>query len=229
MALVFLKPSHNCFLRRLSSVSALNHHPVTRCSSPLPLYRFHSTSGKPPPPPPPPEEDNGARTSSEASYTQPAHKLSQSVTAAEEHAYKNQLDSHLDKQAKSPWLRAGADHPPVEKIGKKEKVVRGKLLTTPSRLLKLVIPLANEADQQQDGEDGKRDFEPLALLVHPSQPLSYLERLVQSELPTLKDRGKERVRSVEFRAPESVKDEDNNGEADAEASSESGEGRCHRH
>ena len=54
----------------------------------------------------------------------------------------------------------------------------------------------------------RRDVAPLALLVHPQQPLSYLERLIQAELPTItNDKGDHRVPSITFRAMES-KDDD---------------------
>src|SRR3954454_14885086 len=56
----------------------------------------------------------------------------------------------------------------------------GKLLTTPARLLKLVLPLTTV-----DVNSDRKDVAPLALLVHPQQPLSYLERLIQSELPSI--------------------------------------------
>ncbi|KAL9020521.1 MAG: hypothetical protein Q9185_002235, partial [Variospora sp. 1 TL-2023] len=79
----------------------------------------------------------------------------------------------------------------------------GKLLTTPSRLLKLIIPLTT-LDKNSD----RRDVEPLALLVHPQQPLSYLERLIQSELPTITNaRGEEKIPAVHFRAEDSPQDE----------------------
>ena len=72
----------------------------------------------------------------------------------------------------------------------------GKLLTTPSRLLKLIIPLST-LDKNTD----RKDIEPLALLVHPQQPLSYLERLIQSELPLIKKKdGEEKIPNVYFRA-----------------------------
>ncbi|KAI9884664.1 MAG: hypothetical protein M1823_003547 [Watsoniomyces obsoletus] len=75
-------------------------------------------------------------------------------------------------------------------------MTKGKLLTTPSRLLKLILPL-NKANQGSSQED----TEPLALLVHPQQPLSYLERLIQSELPTLRNaQGEEKPPAVHFRA-----------------------------
>ena len=78
----------------------------------------------------------------------------------------------------------------------------GKLLTTPSRLLKLIIPLTT-----LDINSDRKDVEPLALLVHPQQPLSYLERLIQSELPTIKnDKGEDKVPAVHFRAEDSQQD-----------------------
>lgn len=75
-------------------------------------------------------------------------------------------------------------------------------MTTPSRLLKLIIPLTT-LDRNSD----RKDVEPLALLVHPQQPLSYLERLIQSELPSIKnEKGEEKVPAVHFRAEDSQQD-----------------------
>ena len=75
-------------------------------------------------------------------------------------------------------------------------------MTTPSRLLKLILPLTT-LDKNSD----RKDIEPLALLVHPHQPLSYLERLIQSELPTIRDsNGKDKIPSVYFRAEDSMQD-----------------------
>lgn len=60
-------------------------------------------------------------------------------------------------------------------------------------MLKLILPLTKP--------DSDKSIEPLALLVHPQQPLSYLERLIQSELATIKDKaGREKIPSVTFRA-----------------------------
>lgn len=82
-------------------------------------------------------------------------------------------------------------------------MVKGKLLTTPSRLLKLVLPLTT-LDQNSD----RKDIAPLALLVHPQQPLSYLERLIQSELPSITtEKGENRVPTVSFKAMEAKDDE----------------------
>ncbi|KAF8250785.1 hypothetical protein K440DRAFT_518896, partial [Wilcoxina mikolae CBS 423.85] len=55
----------------------------------------------------------------------------------------------------------------------------GKLVSTPSRLLKLLLPLRPKNSEHPDSN------EPLALLIHPHQPLSYLERLIQAEIPPL--------------------------------------------
>jgi hypothetical protein len=79
----------------------------------------------------------------------------------------------------------------------------GKLLTTPSRLLKLILPLTT-LDKNSD----RKDIEPLALLVHPNQPLSYLERLIQSELPLIKtESGQDKAPQVYFLAEDSVRDQ----------------------
>lgn len=76
-------------------------------------------------------------------------------------------------------------------------------MTTPSRLLKLVLPLSTV-----DINTDRKDVAPLALLVHPSQPLSYLSRLIQSELPTTTDeKGATKIPEVTFRAMESKDDE----------------------
>ena len=81
-------------------------------------------------------------------------------------------------------------------------MTKGKLLTTPSRMLKLIVPLTT-----RDANSDRKDVEPLALLVHPQQPLSYLERLIQSELPVIKDEnGKEKIPSIYFRAEDASQD-----------------------
>ncbi|KAL5343703.1 hypothetical protein BJX70DRAFT_353310 [Aspergillus crustosus] len=67
---------------------------------------------------------------------------------------------------------------------------KGKLLTTPSRLLKLLVPLPT---------DYPRDVETIAILIHSQQPLSYLERLIQAELSPITDvDGCERRPGVSF-------------------------------
>lgn len=99
----------------------------------------------------------------------------------------------------------------------------GKLLTTPSRLLKLILPLTT-----LDKNDDRKNIEPLALLVHPQQPLSYLERLIQSELPMITEGGKERAPIIHFRAEDSMQssrqpheeDDDYDGEHDFDEAEE---------
>ncbi|KAI1620343.1 hypothetical protein EDD37DRAFT_569603 [Exophiala viscosa] len=108
-----------------------------------------------------------------------------------------------EKQIRAPWHRQGAEEPPVRKQRSAGAMTKGKLLTTPSRLLKLVLPLTT-----LDHNSDRKDVAPLALLVHPQQPLSYLERLIQAELPTITtDKGDSRVPSVSFRAMESKNDD----------------------
>ncbi|KIW11532.1 hypothetical protein PV08_10833 [Exophiala spinifera] len=101
-----------------------------------------------------------------------------------------------DKQLRAPWHRQGAQEPPVRRQRSAGAMTKGKLL-------KLVLPLTT-IDQNSD----RKDVAPLALLVHPQQPLSYLERLIQSELPTIStDDGNNKVPSVSFRAMEATTDE----------------------
>ncbi|RMZ92062.1 hypothetical protein DV736_g697, partial [Chaetothyriales sp. CBS 134916] len=108
-----------------------------------------------------------------------------------------------DKQQKKPWHRDSADEAPGQERRSAEAMTKGKLVTTPSRLLKLVMPLT-----MVDCNSDRKDIAPLALLIHPQQPLSYLERLVQAELPTItNEKGDSRIPSVTFRAIEACNDE----------------------
>ncbi|KAE8372450.1 hypothetical protein BDV26DRAFT_274147 [Aspergillus bertholletiae] len=59
-------------------------------------------------------------------------------------------------------------------------MTKGKLLTTPSRLFKVHIPLPTANHNSKHN-----DIEPIAILIHPQQPLSYLERLIQDEIPLI--------------------------------------------
>jgi len=104
----------------------------------------------------------------------------------------------------------------------------GKLLTTPTRLLKLILPLpmSVEKDQMNNSasKDGKEEqhseygrsispndaIQPLALLIHPQQPLSYVERLIQAEIPPVIENGKEKLPSVYFRAEDSAENDSDN-------------------
>ena len=86
-----------------------------------------------------------------------------------------------------------------------------------------------------DTNSDRKDVAPLALLVHPQQPLSYLERLIQAELPTItNEKGENRIPGVTFRAMESKKDDiepkkktdaDSEGGSDGGVQSYSGAGR----
>ncbi|GKZ30730.1 hypothetical protein AbraIFM66950_010073 [Aspergillus brasiliensis] len=91
-------------------------------------------------------------------------------------------------------LRDRTEEEEEQKGGKLEDAMtKGKLLTTPSRLFKLLIPLST-------GYQGEhKDIEPIAILVHPQQPLSHLERLIQSEVPSIKtEDGQTRPPTVSF-------------------------------
>jgi hypothetical protein len=88
-------------------------------------------------------------------------------------------------------------------------------------MLKLILPLTT-----RDSNSDRKDVEPLALLVHPQQPLSYLERLIQSELPAYKDKdGKDRIPNVYFRAVDSMQEnmKDQPKEEDEEEDDELGD------
>ncbi|KAL9115074.1 MAG: hypothetical protein Q9227_000868 [Pyrenula ochraceoflavens] len=120
-----------------------------------------------------------------------------------EEGFENVLAEEREKQVRTPWHREGTAEAPVKRPRSAGAMTKGKLLTTPSRLLKLVLPLTT-VDHNTD----RKDIQPLALLVHPQQPLSYLERLIQSELPSIStEKGDGRIPKVSFRAVESKDDE----------------------
>jgi hypothetical protein len=146
---------------------------------------------------PRPRAPNDGKQNPTASYAQPASKVSQNVTPAEKEHYE-QVERQSEMKAKqlaSPWTREGSEIPPVAKPRSAGAMTKGKLLTTPSRMLKFILPLTT-----RDVNKDRKDIEPLALLVHPQQPLSYLERLIQSELPPLENGQPPRVH---FRAEDS--------------------------
>lgn len=88
-------------------------------------------------------------------------------------------------------------------------------MTTPTRLLKLIVPLPIRVEK--DKENNTKDYgraisvndsiQPLALLIHPQQPLSYVERLIQAELPPVVEDGKEKIPNIYFRAEDSAASE----------------------
>ncbi|KAL1969550.1 hypothetical protein VTN77DRAFT_8988 [Rasamsonia byssochlamydoides] len=103
-----------------------------------------------------------------------------------------------DRQREAPWQREGSQAPPVQRDKSERAMKKGKLLSTPSRLLKLILPVTTHDDDKD-----LKDVEPLALLVHPQQPLSYLERLIQAEVPPIKgEHGQLRPPAVSFLAME---------------------------
>ncbi|KAF8543815.1 hypothetical protein BDD12DRAFT_818983 [Trichophaea hybrida] len=106
---------------------------------------------------------------------------------AEAHLGVRKGTEELARTQSVPWHRASDGKPPLyqhRKIPDSEKssVIpnrRGKLVSTPSRLLKLLLPLRPKNSGRPTPKDSE---EPLALLIHPHQPLSYLERLIQAEI-----------------------------------------------
>ncbi|KAJ3518303.1 hypothetical protein NM208_g14564 [Fusarium decemcellulare] len=109
-----------------------------------------------------------------------------------------------------PWHRVDRDSTSGTNdvdLPDKEDMKKGRLLTTPTRLLKLILPMPFHPEQEHvnrpvdsDVEDSEDTVEPLALLVHPQQPLSYLERLIQAEIPPVQYKGREKLPDIVFRA-----------------------------
>ncbi|KAH4014780.1 calcium uniporter protein [Parastagonospora nodorum] len=134
------------------------------------------------------------------SNARPAAELNENITQEEKDHFARRLEEDRGKQIRTPWHREGSDVPPVARQRSAGAMTKGKLLTTPSRMLKIILPLVTK-----DVNSDRKDIEPLALLVHPQQPISYLERLIQAELPMIKDKdGKERIPNVYFRAEDSM-------------------------
>ncbi|KAI4660875.1 hypothetical protein J4E81_005649 [Alternaria sp. BMP 2799] len=134
------------------------------------------------------------------SNARPAADLNENITQEEKDHFAKKLKEDRGKQIRTPWHREGSDLPPVARQRSAGAMTKGKLLTTPSRMLKIILPLTT-SDMNTD----RKDVEPLALLVHPQQPISYLERLIQAELPTIKDKeGRDRQPNVYFRAEDSM-------------------------
>ncbi|KAK0724625.1 hypothetical protein B0H67DRAFT_568399 [Lasiosphaeris hirsuta] len=141
-----------------------------------------------------------------------------SLDEQESHGRQNQL--------KRPWHRQDADKPPAdEERGGDAPLKKGKLLTTPTRLLKLVLPLPITLEKDRDNNSheygrsisASNTIQPLALLIHPQQPLSYVERLIQAEIPPVLEDGKEKVPNIYFRAEDTDR-EDNRPTSKSEAS-----------
>ena len=69
----------------------------------------------------------------------------------------------------------------------------GELVSTPSRLLKILLLLRPQNDPSSTATN-----KPLALLIHPRHPLSYMERLIQAEIPPLEKNGLIRPPNIAF-------------------------------
>ncbi|KAI1084912.1 hypothetical protein F5B20DRAFT_224860 [Whalleya microplaca] len=146
-----------------------------------------------------------------------ARKTNRRDQATHEKQAKAGIEDATKQQIRRPWQREGADEPPVsdKRRTMNNGMTKGKLLTTPTRLLKLIIPLPFDATHDERGNKGEfralaqnEDVQPLALLVHTQQPLSYLERLIQAELPPVRDSdGREKMPSVYFLAEGTERDE----------------------
>ncbi|KAI1442464.1 hypothetical protein F5Y02DRAFT_260436 [Annulohypoxylon stygium] len=146
-----------------------------------------------------------------------ARETNQRDQAVHENQVKAGIEEATKQQIRRPWQREGADEPPVSdsRRNMNKSMTKGKLLTTPTRLLKLILPLPVDATHDEQGNKGEfrslaqnEDIQPLALLVHPQQPLSYLERLIQAELPAVHDEdGREKMPSIYFLAEGSERDE----------------------
>ncbi|KAI9712653.1 MAG: hypothetical protein M1820_001274 [Bogoriella megaspora] len=150
--------------------------------------------------------ENNRESGSFSSYAQPASELNHDIGKEEMERYDREVSENKEKQIRTPWHRDGSDLPPVTRQRSAGAMTKGKLLTTPSRMLKLILPLTT-SDRNSD----RKSVEPLALLVHPQQPLSYLERLIQSELPAIKSTDRsgnpiEKIPNVFFRAEDSTQD-----------------------
>ncbi|MCJ1235584.1 hypothetical protein MMC14_003555 [Varicellaria rhodocarpa] len=177
-----------CSLQRHPLTSALL---ITSSTTFVPLdLRYHELS------------QVGQRYST-SKYTKVAKELNQKGLDEQESRPDDAVSQQKEKQLRTPWHREGSSVPPVAQPRSAGAMTKGKLLTTPARLLKLILPLTT-TDENSD----RKDVEPLALLVHPQQPLSYLERLIQSELPSIRtDKGGEKIPAVYFRAEDSSQDE----------------------
>ena len=157
------------------------------------------------------KEQFSQSTSTHNADGQPAADLSQNVSQAETNHFDRIEEESKEKQMRSPWMHEGSEKPPVARMRSAGAMVKGKLLTTPSRMLKLILPLTT-----RDANKDRKDVEPLALLVHPQQPLSYLERLIQSEIPVIKDGEKEKIPTVTFKANDSTEEDVGSGTTAAE-------------
>lgn len=89
----------------------------------------------------------------------------------------------------------------------------------------LPIRVEKDKDNNHSGDYARAisandTIQPLALLVHPQQPLSYVERLIQAELPPVVEDGKEKVPNIYFRAEDSASSENDSSKSPDKKSSD---------
>ncbi|KAL4891063.1 hypothetical protein BDV59DRAFT_203788 [Aspergillus ambiguus] len=104
-----------------------------------------------------------------------------SVRREVDRADKRETEDELERlEIRGKHANRGSVQPSRAHQQLEDAMTKGKLLTTPSRLFKLLIPLptANHNSQHMD-------VEPIAILIHPQQPLSYLGHLIQNEVPDI--------------------------------------------
>ncbi|KAH8743832.1 hypothetical protein F5883DRAFT_609962 [Diaporthe sp. PMI_573] len=94
-----------------------------------------------------------------------------------------------EKQVKRPWLREDADKPPADQDPEANINKKGRLLITPTRLLKLIIPLS--ICVEKDKEKNTKDY----------------GRAILAELPPVVEDGKEKIPNIYFQAEDSVASE----------------------
>lgn len=78
------------------------------------------------------------------------------------------------------------------------------------------------------GVSSNEDIQPLALLVHPQQPLSYVERLIQAEIPPIVKDGRERPPNLYFRAEDTPTARDDTEAGDRKGASHANAGGKNR-
>ncbi|KAG6007576.1 hypothetical protein E4U21_005774 [Claviceps maximensis] len=129
-------------------------------------------------------------------------------SASENPTYKRGVTQR--KADDRPWHRESSNALPESTSPDLARgdATKGRLLTTPTRLLKLILPIPFHPEQEHinvDQSEKKKwkdqKVDPLALLIHPQQPLSYLERLIQAEIPPLLVKGGgDKLPDIVFRA-----------------------------
>jgi hypothetical protein len=142
-------------------------------------------------------------TTAAASSASPPSSSSAPASSSAPHESENSVRR---KEERRPWHRARDEADKKDEhypLGSEGDASTGRILTTPTRLLKLIlpIPLHPDHDTLSTASDETLQSRPLALVVHPQQPLSYVAGLIQAELPPLKTPdGATHLPAVHFRA-----------------------------